>query len=69
MIHDVIRRRVMLFYVAYHKDPEYVYLGHKEWCELVAYPHGTVMHPSENHERFMGIELIRVAKESHLNVA
>lgn len=70
MIHEVLRRRLLLFRASYQKDPEYVYLGRQEWHELLADHQGTLgRDPEKGKESFMGITIIRVNQENHLNIA
>lgn len=70
MIYKILRMQLMLFKAAHYRDPSYVYLGHQEYGELLAVHQGTYKRDSESDsEWFMGIQVIRVNQESHLNVA
>lgn len=69
MIHETLHMQLTLFQMTYHRDPEYVYLGHQEWHELLATHRGTMRRNHETgDEYFAGIKIIRVNEENHLNI-
>lgn len=68
-IHDTLHRMIVTFKSSHPQDPKFVYIGHEEWHQLMADNRRFMRMDESGKESFMGIEIVRVDKVNHLNVA
>ena len=66
---EMLHRKVKEFMYYHNESPNVIYIGRKEWYELMSETESLqYMNETEEENKFMGIPLIEVGKENYLKV-